>query len=121
MKSLKVLVSVLALGLMASAPMANAQEKRGGMPTAEQQIERIEQAVGSLTAEQKDKIKAIYTKLGEKMRGVAKEERKEKGMAMLKETRDEVRAVLTKEQQKKFDAMGAGERGGGGGKRKKDQ
>lgn len=119
MKSLKVLLSVIALGLVAGAPMANAQQKKGGMPTPEQQIERIEQAVGSLTAEQKDKMKAIYGKVGEKMRAVPKEERREKMGAMMKETRDEIRAVLTKEQQKKFDAMGAGERGGG--RKKKDQ
>lgn len=113
MKSLKVLASVLALGLVAAAPMANAQQKKGGQPTPEQQVERVEQAVGSLTADQKAKITAIYQKAREKMQGVPKEERKEKMGAMMKETRDEVRAVLTPDQQKKFDSSS--------GKKKKDQ
>lgn len=121
MKSFKVLAAVLALGLVAAAPMLNAQQKKGGQPTPEQRIERIEQAVGSLTADQKSKITAIYAKSAEKMQGVAKEDRKEKMGAMMQETKKEVRAVLTPDQQKKFDAMPAAGAGGGGGKRKKDQ
>ncbi len=83
--------------------------------TPEQQIERIEQAVGTLTADQKSKITAIIAKGREDMAAAPKEERKEKGMALQKN----IRAVLTPEQQKKFDEMPP--MTGGGGKKKKDQ
>ena len=80
--------------------------------TPEQQVSNLEQAVGSLTADQKSKITAIYSKAQEAQRAIPKEERKEKGAALMQKTRGEVRAVLTAEQQAKFDAMG------GGGKKK---
>lgn len=112
MKSLKALIAVLALGVAASAPL-QAQEKKGQM-SPEQYIERVEQAVGSLTDAQKAKIKDIVAKSQEAMKGIPKEERKEKGGAMQKKQREDVRAVLTAEQQKKFDAMPQG----GGGKKK---
>jgi Spy/CpxP family protein refolding chaperone len=108
MKSIKALIAALALGVVVSAPFANAQQKKGGAPTPEQQIERIEQAVGSLTAAQKTKITAIYEKGREEMKGVPKEERKDKMGEMMKKQRQEVRAVLTPEQQAKFDAMPQG-------------
>src|SRR3954468_9525079 len=76
MKSLKALIAALALGVVA-APLAHAQQKKGQM-TPEQQIERIEQAVGSLSAEQKSKITDIIAKGREEMQSVPKEERKEK-------------------------------------------
>jgi Spy/CpxP family protein refolding chaperone len=106
MKSLKALLTALALGVVASAPLAQAQQKKGGM-TPEQQIERIEQAVGSLTAEQKSKITAIMAKGREELQNVPKEERKEKGAAMQKKQREEIRGVLTAEQKKKYDEMAA--------------
>jgi Spy/CpxP family protein refolding chaperone len=110
MKSIKVLIAALALGV-ASTPVLQAQEKKGGM-TAEQQIARIEEAVGSLTADQKKKIEAIMAKGREEMKNASKEERG----GMMKKQRDEIRGVLTPEQQKKYDAMPQG-----GGKKKKDQ
>jgi Spy/CpxP family protein refolding chaperone len=116
MKSYKALIAALALGVAASAPLAHAQQKKGGM-TPEQQIERIEQAVGSLSAEQKTKINAIIAKGREEMQAIPKEERKEKGAAMQKKQREEIRGVLTADQKAKYDAaMPAG-----GGKKKKDQ
>lgn len=108
MKSFKVLLTVLALGI-ASAPAMQAQEKKGKM-TPEQQITRIEEAVGSLSADQKKKIQAIIAKSGEAMAGVPKEERKEKGAAVQKQQRMDIRAVLTPDQQKKYDAMGGGKK-----------
>jgi Spy/CpxP family protein refolding chaperone len=119
MKSMKVLVAALALCVMTSIPALQAQEKkgRGGM-TPEQQIERIETAVGSLTADQKTKITAILAKSREEMQGVPKEERKEKGAAMQKKSRADIRAVLTPDQQKKYDAMAQGGEGKGGGRKK---
>ena len=125
MKSLvKVLISVLALGVMASAPLLRAQDEkapsaeggkkggkggRGGMLT----IERIEEVVGTLTAEQKTKIGDILKKNMADMQGAAPatpEERREKMMAL----RKDIGAVLTAEQKAKFDAMPQG-----GGKKKK--
>jgi Spy/CpxP family protein refolding chaperone len=52
------------------------------------------------------------------MQGVPKEERKEKGAAMQKKSRAEIRAVLTPDQQKKYDAMAQGGEGKGGGRKK---
>ena len=115
MKSLKIAISLIALGLVASAPLANAQGKKG-QPTPEQQIERIETAVGTLSADQKAKITAILEKSQEEMRGIPKEERKEKGGAIQKKSRADIRAVLTDEQKAKYDAMPQQ-----GGKKKKDQ
>jgi Spy/CpxP family protein refolding chaperone len=107
MKSLKVIITALALSVAASAPLS-AQEKKGQM-SPEQYVERVEQAVGSLTAEQKTKIKDIAAKTAEEVRSIPKEERKEKAGPLQKKQRDAVRAVLTAEQQKKFDeAMPAG-------------
>lgn len=113
MKSLKIVVSLLTLGLVASAPL-QAQQKKGAL-TPEQQIERIETAVGSLTADQKAKITDILAKSRDELRGVPKEERKEKGAAMQKKQRQDIRAVLTDEQKAKYDAMAQG------GKKKKEQ
>lgn len=87
---------------------------RGGM-SPEQQIERLETAVGKLTEDQKKKITAIYGKVREKMEAVPQEERREKMGSIMQETRKEIRAVLTPEQQKKYDEMPQGGRGGGNG------
>jgi Spy/CpxP family protein refolding chaperone len=101
MKSLKAILAATALAVAFSAPM-KAQEKKGKM-SPEQQIERIEQAVGSLTDAQKTKIKAIIAKTAEEMQGIPKEERKEKGGALQKKQREDIKAVLTPEQAKKYD------------------
>lgn len=114
MKLFKVIATTVALGL-ASASLAQAQEKkgRGGM-SPEARIAQIEQAVGSLSADQKSKITAIYAKLAENMKGGDREKMGE----LMQASRKEVRAVLTAEQQKKFDDMP--QRGGGGGGKKKN-
>ena len=125
MKSLvKVLISVLALGVMASAPLLRAQDEKapaaegkkggkggkgGGMLT----VERIEEVVGTLTAEQKTKIGDILKKGMADMQAAAPEERRDKMMAL----RKDVGAVLTAEQKAKFDAM---PQGGKGGKKKQN-
>lgn len=127
MKSfVKVLISALALGVMASAPMLQAQDGkappaegrkggggkgRGGMLT----IERIEEAVGALSAEQKTKIGDAIKKAD--LQNAAPEERREKMMAL----RTEIAALLTAEQKAKFEAMPQGGRGGGGGGGKKKE
>ena len=88
-----------------------------------QRIERLEEAVGKLTDDQKAKIKDIYAKTSEKMQALSDDERREKGMELMRESGRAVRAVLTEEQQKKYDEMmaqmgqGRGAPGGGGGRK----
>jgi Spy/CpxP family protein refolding chaperone len=103
MKSLKVIAASLALSVLVASPIAFAQEKKAPQ-TPEQQIERIEQAVGSLTAAQKTKIQAIFAKTQASMKGVAKEDRKDKMAEAMKKQTAEIKAVLTPEQAKKYDA-----------------
>jgi Spy/CpxP family protein refolding chaperone len=121
MKIRKFLLTAIAFGAMASVSLLNAQEQkkggRGGMPTPEQRLERLEQAVGSLTADQKDKIKAIYAKSAADMQAIPQEERREKMGPIMQAAQKEIRAVLTAEQQAKFDAMPQGGRGQGGKKK----
>ena len=116
MKHLKVLLTALALGVAASAPLQAQEGKKGGM-SPDQYVERVEQAVGTLTADQKTKIKNIVAKTQDDMKALPKEERKEKGAPLQKKQREDVRAVLTADQKAKFDAMPTG----GGGRKKKDQ
>ena len=115
MKSPKFLIPVLILGLIASASLSQAQEKkgRGGM-NPEARVEQIDKAV-TLTADQKTKILAILEKAREEMQAIPKEERKDKMADMMKAQNAKVRAVLTPEQQAKFDAL---PQGGQGGKKK---
>jgi hypothetical protein len=114
MKHLKVLLTALAFGVAASAPL-QAQEKKGQV-SPEQYVERVEQAVGTLSADQKTKIKNIVAKTQDSMKALPKEERKEKSPELQRKQRDDIRALLNAEQQKKFDAMGSG-----GAKKKKNQ
>lgn len=130
MKLRKFLVCAIAVGAIASVSVLQAQDqKKGrggaggrGMMSAEQRIERLEEGVGKLTDDQKAKIKDIYAKAQAKMEGIAQEERREKGMEIMRESGQQVRAVLTAEQQKKYDEMMAQMRGGrgGGGERKRN-
>ncbi len=127
----KFVLCAVACGAMASVSLLQAQEEkkgkggRGGMPTVEQRLERLEQAVGSLTDTQKGKIKDLYAKAAEQMQGLSQEERREKGMEIMRESGKAIRDVLTADQQTKYDEMmaqGRGNRssGGKGGKGKKD-
>ena len=88
MKSfLKVLFSILALGLVASAPVLRAQdpstpppeggkgEKKGGKGPRMMTVEGVEKAVGTLTAEQKTKIGGILTKAQADMKALSSEDR----------------------------------------------
>ena len=74
----------------------------------EQRVETLDKAL-QLTADQKQQIKDIYAKeatAAKDSKGAGKDRR-----AALMKVRDEVRAVLTPEQQVKFDKMAT--RGGG--------
>ncbi len=132
MKIRSLLLRLVALGCIALLPALNAQDaKKGrgaggggrGMMSAEQRIERLEEAVGKLTDAQKAKIKDIYAKTSEKMQALSDDERREKGMELMRDSGRAVRAVLTEEQQKKYDEMmaqmgqGRGGPGGGGGRK----
>ena len=113
-RSFAIILSVLALSVATFVSTSTAQEKKGrGQMDPQQRIDQIEQAVGSLTSDQKSQIKTILEKARQDAKGVSKEDRKTKGREILQETNKDIRAVLTPEQQTKFDAMGsaAGKRG----------
>jgi protein CpxP len=132
MKSLvKLLISVLALGVMASVPMLRAQAdpaapppppangkagKGGGRGGAMLTVEAIETAVGKLTDDQKTKITSILEKLRTDVAALAQADRRTKGPELRTAAMKDIRALLTPEQQTKFDAMpqpAAGGRRGG--------
>lgn len=112
------LSAVLGAAILSPALQAQEQKKGGGRGgfTPEQQVARVDEAV-TLTADQKTKVTAIFAKLAEKMQALPQEERREKGQELRTAANKEVRALLTPEQQAKFDAMPQGGRGGGGGKK----
>ena len=108
-KSLLVLLSALAFSAVAFVSTSSAQEKKTrSQMDPQQRIAQIEESVGSLTAEQKSQIKAILEKARQDAKGMSKEDRKTKGREVLQETTKDIRAVLTPEQQTKFDATGQG-------------
>jgi periplasmic protein CpxP/Spy len=133
MKSLfKVLISALAFGLVASAPMLRAQDPatptpppadgggakkgkgKGGMMTPEQRLAAIDKAV-TLTDDQKPKVKDILDKAQTDVQAAAGD-RSQIGDIMQKANGD-IRALLTDDQKTKFDAMpqpGRGKKKGGG-------
>ena len=98
----------------------------GSAATPDAQVQRLNAAV-TLTDEQKAKVLAIYKDEATKLEALRADTKltQEERMAKLQEaqaaTRTAVRAVLTADQQKKFDAMpaanagGRGNRGGPGG------
>jgi len=141
MKTLNTSVALLSLGLLVS-PWAQAQDQskesanaprgegrrgadgaqgRGQMMNAEARVKQLDEVV-SLTADQKTKITAIYTKAQDDMRammrdgGGEQQANREKMMESMRATRDQVRAVLTDEQKTKFDAMPQRGRGEGRGR-----
>ena len=124
MKSFKTLLVAAALSAAFVSPAMHAQDqqKKGGrgMPSPEQQVARLDEAL-TLTADQKTKITAILKSSAEKMQALSQEERREKGREIREEANKEIKALLTPEQQKKFDEMPQGGRGQGGAKKKKGQ
>jgi Spy/CpxP family protein refolding chaperone len=110
----KLLLTAVAISALAFVSTSSAQEKKGkggGM-----NVERIEQAVGTLSAEQKTKIEGIIAKSREAMQGAQGDQDKMREIGT--KQRADIRAVLTPEQQKKFDEMPQGRGGNGGGKKK---
>ena len=126
MKLLKSLLPILALGLLASAPLSRAADEsappaegrkggkgggRGAM-SADAMVTRLDEAV-TLTADQKAKAKEIYAKLMADTQALPQEDRRTKGAELRTSANKEIRALLTPEQQTKFDAMPQGRAGGG--------
>ena len=120
----KLVCVAVAAAAMFSTTLLQAQDQKkgrgGGMGLT---VERIEQAVGSLSSEQKTKIEAVIAKQREQMQALQNASQEERGAKMreiMQAGRTEIRAVLTPEQQKKFDEMptGRGQGGGGSGKKK---
>ena len=120
----KLFLVLLALGLGAAAPLvraadeampatptAPAKKERGGKhgpmaAMAEKRLQDIDAAV-TLTPEQKQKIKDIWAKEAAEVKALPEGERRGKAAEAMKAGHDQVRAVLTPEQQVKFDAMPA--------------
>ena len=117
----KFLLCALAVGAMSSVSLLQAQDEKkgkGGGGRGGLTVERVEEAVGTLTADQKTKIEAILAKSREQLQAIPQEERQAKGREIMQASRTEVRALLTDEQKKKFDEMPQGGRGQG---KKKDK
>ena len=98
----KVLLSVVAIAAIASTSVVVAQDKKGGGTAA--QVTRIDEAV-SLKADQKAKVEAILNKASAAVAALPQDERQAKGREIRANANKEIRALLTPEQQKKFDAM----------------
>jgi len=133
MKSaLKVVLSLLALGLVAGAPIASAQDQtpppqgpkgpggggRGGrFMSPEDRVKQLDEAL-KLTDDQKAKITALLKTQQEKMQPLfadqtmSREDRRAKMMEIGKATQDGIKALLTPDQQTKFDALPQPGRGG---------
>lgn len=121
----KLLVVAVAFAAVFSTSLLQAQSQKkgrgGGMGMT---VERIEEAVGKLSAEQKTKIEGILAKVREQMQGLqgaSQEDRQAKMREIMQTSRTQIRAVLTPEQAKKYDEMATQGRGQGGGGRKKNQ
>lgn len=125
MKSLKS-VFLAMLGVCLGAGLLHAQPPKGegrrggrGAMSPEAQVARLDEAL-ALTAEQKGKVTAIFSKVQQDIQALSPEDRRTKGAELFQAANKEVRALLTEPQKAKFDAMpqGMGRRGGGQGKKK---
>ena len=107
----------LCTAALSTVPMM-AQGGGGGMRmTSDQRVARIDQAV-TLTDDQKTKIKAIYDADAKKMQDMMAAQdpdMRTKMQAMRTDENKQIRALLTADQQTKFDAMPQGRGPGGGG------
>ena len=99
---------------------------RGGMMDPAQRIRPLVEAL-NLTDDQKTKITAIFKADQDQMQALRggetpRDEVRAKMQDIQKSTHDQIRALLTEDQQQKFDAMpagpGRGGRGGPGGRRR---
>ena len=128
MKALKYLLmaAVIAGGLLAlnvQAQDAGKAEKKGGKrPDAQARVNQMAEQL-SLTAEQKEKVKALFEADREKFQGLrdlSQEQRREKMQAMSKERETKLKAILPTEQFEKYQKARQ-QRGGKAGEGKKKQ
>jgi len=86
------------------------QHERRGMPSPDQQLERMSQQL-NLTAEQKDKIKPILEEHAKQMQSLrndssmSREDRRAKFQEMRQNMANEIRPILNSDQQKKWEEM----------------
>lgn len=111
------LVALLAVGASA---MSFAQGGPGRGRTPEAQLERLKAGVTGITADQETKIKAVYTassKSTDSLMAAAGDDRQSafpKMQAFRTAADAKVKALLTADQQKQFDALPPQGRGPGG-------
>ncbi|HEX2854453.1 MAG TPA: hypothetical protein VHO24_14545 [Opitutaceae bacterium] len=86
------------------APAKGGRDGKRMQAALEQRLQQLDQNL-QLTAEQKQKIKEIWGKQAADLKDGNAEDRRARGRDALMAARNEVRAVLTPEQQTKFDAM----------------
>lgn len=142
MKTLKRLLVALTVGLLAASfgsaqddakkgegrrgkggQSGESQGRGGQMMNPDARVEQLDRAL-TLTADQKAKIKDIYTKSQDEMRALMRSAKdsgdqaaaREKMQKLMQSSRDQVRAVLTDEQKTKFDALPQQGRGEGRGR-----
>lgn len=124
MKStVKLVFALVTLGLVATAPLAQAAGEKPAKVA--QNGKRLKAAVEErdkqlteklkLTAEQQEKLAALRKEQAEALKAVRGDRAKMAEAA--KTAHDQVRAILTPEQQKEFDAMKPEGRGGKKGKK----
>lgn len=113
-------VPLVLIAMFTAAPLLRAEEApsepparergRGGPGGPKERLQKMAEHLG-LTAEQKEKVDAILKEQMEQGRAIradeslTPEQRREKKQEFDKATRVKIRAVLTPEQQAKFEAM----------------
>jgi Spy/CpxP family protein refolding chaperone len=117
------LIAAMALGsLVAFANMASAQDaKEGkgkrGMPTVQEQMDRLNEEL-KLTDDQKPKVKAVLEETSKKrqeLRDLPQDERREKARGLRDEQNKKMKEILTADQYSKYEKMTPPGRGGPGG------
>jgi Spy/CpxP family protein refolding chaperone len=100
----KLLLSAVAFAAISTTSLVFAQQgKGGGGKASEAAMARLEPL--ALTAAQKTKVQAILAKSAADLAALPQEERRTKGGELRQASNKEIRALLTPDQQKKFDAL----------------
>ena len=93
-----------------TAPSPSQRQRADGSRMADRRLQKLDEQL-KLTDAQKTQITAIWKQSAEQSRALrddttlTREARRDKVMAIMKTAHDQVRAVLTPDQQKTFDAM----------------
>lgn len=98
----KLLLSAVAFAAISTTSLVFAQQGKGANSN-EAAMARLEPL--ALTAAQKTKIEAILAKSAAAVAALPQDERRTKGGEIRQASNKEIRAVLTPDQQKKFDAL----------------